>query len=232
MLPFPQCPEDDVSTIIDHLAIAAGTIEDGVAWARKTLGVEVPKGGAHPQMGTHNHLLRLGTGLYLEIIAIDPDAPAPHRPRWFALDDPALRRALDIGPRLIAWIARTPDIRATAARSPVPLGPVEPMRRGALEWLITIPADGSPPEGGAMPILIQWPEDRPHPTEGMPDLGCRLLGLDIGHPEPERLDAALDAIGLDRSGGPVAVRRGTGAPSLTARLSTPAGVVTLGSGGD
>jgi hypothetical protein len=31
---------------------------------------------------------------YLEIIATDPEAPAPGRPRWFGLDQPALREAV------------------------------------------------------------------------------------------------------------------------------------------
>jgi hypothetical protein len=37
-------------------------------------------------MGTHNRLLKLGEGFYLELIAIDPQAPPPGRPRWFGLD--------------------------------------------------------------------------------------------------------------------------------------------------
>jgi hypothetical protein len=43
---------------------------------------------------------------YLEIIAIDPDGVAPPHPRWFGLDEPALQRALEAGPRLIHWVAR------------------------------------------------------------------------------------------------------------------------------
>ena len=31
------------------------------------------RGGKHVAMGTHNSLLRLGDGVYLEVIAIDPD---------------------------------------------------------------------------------------------------------------------------------------------------------------
>lgn len=30
-------------------------------------------------------------GMYLEVIAVDPDAPAPTRPRWFSLDDPTMQ---------------------------------------------------------------------------------------------------------------------------------------------
>ncbi|HYD66926.1 VOC family protein [Azospirillum sp.] len=216
---------------IDHVTVAAATLDQGVAYAARVLGVAPPAGGAHPRMGTHNHLMTLGDGLFLEVIAVDPQAPAPGRPRWFALDDADLGADLRArGPRLVTWVARTDDIRATAAASPVDLGPAERMSRGELEWLITIPADGGLPDHGAMPTLIQWPEDRPHPASGMRDLGFRLAGLDIAHPEPQRLQAALDAIGLDRSDGLVTVRPGTAAvPVLSARIRTPAGtVVELG----
>ena len=37
-------------------------------------------------MGTHNLLMRIGDQVYLELIAIDPEAPTPGRPRCrFAL---------------------------------------------------------------------------------------------------------------------------------------------------
>ena len=36
------------------------------------LGATPAPGGHHPLMGTHNQLLSLGPGEYLEVIAIDP----------------------------------------------------------------------------------------------------------------------------------------------------------------
>ena len=52
-------------------------------------GVTPGPGGRHGAMGTHNRLLRLRgpradswPRAYLEIIAIDPEAPAPARRRW------------------------------------------------------------------------------------------------------------------------------------------------------
>jgi hypothetical protein len=51
-------------------------------------------------------------GVTLEVIAIDPDACPPGRPRWFGLDDPGLRDAVRDGgrtecagalPSLIEW---------------------------------------------------------------------------------------------------------------------------------
>ena len=108
-------------------------------------------GGRHALMGTHNRLMALGEETYLEIIAIDPEAPPPARPRWFALDAPAMRRAWTRGPALVHWVARTDDI--DAARRPLRelVGEVLALSRGDYRWRIGVPADGSLPAGGAFP---------------------------------------------------------------------------------
>ena len=95
----------NVTCELDHLVVAAASLDEGVAWCERTLGVTPGPGGRHPLMGTHNRLLALAgeafPASYLEIIAIDPDAAAPRRVRWFGLDDPALQAALATsGPRL------------------------------------------------------------------------------------------------------------------------------------
>jgi hypothetical protein len=46
---------------VDHLVIAAASLEEGVAWCEATLGVTPGPGGEHPLMGTHNRLLRIAT---------------------------------------------------------------------------------------------------------------------------------------------------------------------------
>ena len=53
-------------------------------------------------------------------------------------------------------IARTDTLRDCPAEVLAVAGPIETMTRGAREWLITIPADGALPLGGAMPMLIEW----------------------------------------------------------------------------
>jgi len=71
---------------IDHLVIAAPDLASGTAHVADVLGIAPQGGGAHPRMGTHNRVLGMFGGMYLEVIAIDPEAAAPQRPRWFGLD--------------------------------------------------------------------------------------------------------------------------------------------------
>ena len=139
----------------------------------KQLGVAMWPGGEHPAMGTHNRLLRLGENTYLEVIAVNPAAGKPQRPRWFGLD----RLMPDSPPRLAAWVARTADIESTFSASVEPLGTLLPMRRGDLAWRISVPNDGDVIFGGIVPMLIEW-QTRTHPASRLPDSGCDLEALE------------------------------------------------------
>ncbi|MFO7577845.1 MAG: VOC family protein [Pelovirga sp.] len=206
---------------IDHIAITAPSLAVGADFVRDVLGVTPLTGGEHPRMGTHNLLLRLGEALYLEVVAPNPQAPAPARPRWFALD----RLRPDSAPALSTWVARTTDIGATAAASSEALGEIEPMSRGALNWLITIPADGSVPLDGVAPALIEW-QTEVHPATRLPDSGLRLAELKIFHPDPDRVERLLCSLGF---AGPIRVAAppGEGAAHLLARINTPQGLREL-----
>jgi len=209
---------------LDHLVLAATTLADGVDYVASLTGVAPQPGGKHAAMGTHNALLRLGERVYLEIIAIDPQAAKPRQPRWFELDRIALQSELTERPRLIHWVARTSDVEGACAQCPVPLGPVHPMARGDYRWRITIPADGALPAGGLVPTLIQW--DVPtHPADKLPASKVSLGSLAATHPEPAPIRAALKALGLGDVLS-VAYDRET---RLAAMLRTPRGIVTLSS---
>uniref|UniRef100_UPI0039B8CB19 VOC family protein n=1 Tax=Albidovulum sp. TaxID=1872424 RepID=UPI0039B8CB19 len=82
----------------DHLAVSAASLDYGARVVEAALGIGLESGGKHPFMGTHNRLLSLGPGEYLEVIAIDPEAPGPERPRWFRLD------TFTGPPRLTNWV--------------------------------------------------------------------------------------------------------------------------------
>lgn len=170
-------------TTLDHLVIAARTLDEGLAWCEATLGVVPTQGGRHDFMGTHNRVLSIATAAwplaYLEVIAIDPAAPAPGRPRWFALD------RFDGPPRLHHWVARCDDVDAARAAI-IATGEPDPGRvidaaRGTLRWRITVPDDGAL----VAPTLIQWAS--PHPVQAMPASGVELLEFE---PRP-RLSAHL-----------------------------------------
>jgi len=206
---------------LDHIAITAPSLAVGVDYVRQALGVTPQVGGEHPRMGTHNYFLKLGEKVYLEIISVNPAAPRPHRPRWFQLDAPDSNRPT----RLATWIARTDDIHAAVAASPVSLGNVEPMSRGQLNWLITIPKDGSLPLQGIAPTLIQWPPET-HPTSTLQDSGCFLIRLEGFHPQAERVSRVLQSIGFEGEFSVSPLRRGE-APYLVAHIQTPAGPCQL-----
>jgi hypothetical protein len=212
-------------TELDHIVIAAHTLAQGVSYVQSVLGVEMPRGGQHARMATHNCVLRLGPSIYLELIAIDPDAAPPTRPRWFQLDDPALAAELRTRPRLIHWLVRTQQIAEIVLASDLALGAIEPMRRGDMRWLITVASDGAMPGGGMLPSLIQWP-DTPHPTSRMPDLGYALDRLEAVHPDPAGYRRDLTSLGAERH---ITVTEAPPAttPHLVAHIRTPHGVKTL-----
>ncbi|GIL39793.1 VOC family protein [Roseiterribacter gracilis] len=204
---------------LDHITVAAATLDEAARYVEERLGIDSGPGGAHARMGTHNRLLRLGPALFLEMIAPDPDNPTPPQ-HWFGLGDAINLSSLQRnGPRLATWVVRTGDI-ALGARSPIALGPAARVARGNLEWSITVPEDGSMPADGAMPTLIQWP-DGPHPASRMHDAGATLVGLQVR--SPEDVAGACAAIGFHDP----RVTFETGALQLTAKIATPHGVRTL-----
>jgi hypothetical protein len=223
---------------IDHLVIAATDLNEGVAWCERLLGVPLAPGGRHRAFATHNRVLRLQGDLYLEVIAVDPEATAGTLPRWFDLDDAALQRRLAAGPALVHWVAEVPDL--AAARSAWQARGIDAGRllaasretpEGLLAWTIAVRDDGRRPLGGLLPTLIAW-GDR-HPTAALPERGVALTELTLQHPQPARFAEALAAVGL----GSIPVGEGPAAWQVT--LRSPAGEVTLagfvgdgGAGGD
>nr|WP_321252126.1 VOC family protein [uncultured Ruegeria sp.] len=191
---------------LDHLAVAGETLEAAAAHVEDALGVRLETGGKHEKFGTYNKLLGLEDGLYLEAIAVDPNAAQPKRTRWFDLD------RFQGAPRLTNWICRVKDIEAAT----VPGGPFDPtdLERGALRWRMIVPSSGRLPYDNLYPALIQWQGDL-HPAGMLQAGGCRLLKLLVSHPEATK---------LAQSTGPVkGVEFQQGPPGLRAEFETPNG---------
>jgi hypothetical protein len=171
--------------VLDHIAVVATSLEAGLKHVEEQLDITVPPGGQHPKMGTHNRLMSLGGNEYMEIIAIDPDAPKPDHPRWFGFDFP-----LSSDASLATWIVGTSNIQQTLKDAPAEMGKAIDMARGDLHWQFSTSEDGRLPFDGTCPTLIEWPEG-PHPSGNMTDLGCRLLKLTISHPNMDEIEAFL-----------------------------------------
>jgi hypothetical protein len=208
---------------LDHLVVACLDLDDGEAWLRERLGVPLVPGGQHPGWATHNRLLQLGGGVYLELIAPDPSQPEPDSPRPFMLDDAAMRARLKRRPHLVHWLVRADDLDRDLRELRYLPGAVTPMTRGALRWRITVPTGGRPAGDGLLPSVIQWdvpPAERP--SARLPDAGVALEGLAIRAPSAiaERRPRVVAPFAIEWV-------RARDEPGLSATLSTPAGRATL-----
>lgn len=201
---------------LDHLIWAVADLDEGIERLEALSGVRAAIGGRHPGFGTRNALAGLGAGLYLEILAPDPE-----QARAGTLG--ALCEAL-AEPSLIGWCARGADLPGLAARLPAAglasPGPVDMARTRPdgvrLAWsILGIAGHGF---GALVPFLIDW-QGSPHPSASAP-AGLRLDDFTITAPEPPALAACLAVLGL--------TPRLRAAPAgLAAELVGPAGAFRL-----
>lgn len=189
---------------VDHLVFGAPDVAAAIDLLEQKLGVRAVPGGKHPGAGTHNALLSLGDGSYLEIIGPDPDQEPPtDRPMPFAVDKLA-------APKLVTWAAKAKadlaeQVRQSRQKGYDP-GDPQPMSRktpdGAeLRWTLTRAPE--PLGDGLVPFLIDW-GDTPHPSDSTPT-GCTLVRIRGEHPNaPNVRDAllALDVADLTLIPGP------------------------------
>lgn len=208
---------------LDHLTIIAPTLAEGVAHVRACLDLDVPFGQRHAYMGTHNHLLQLGDGVYLEIVALDPDGRAPNRKRWFGLDDQKKVRAdWDAGRRLRGWVARTDDIDAVLAGREAIFGRKVGLPMEAPTFDFALKDDGSLPLDGGAPSIIDR-RGKARSMAGIADLGARLREFRFEHPDVAHLSALYRELDIDRT--PIVVQ-GT-APRYQAQIETSKGLKEL-----
>ena len=175
--------------LIDHLVISGETLEEAVDYVESSLDIRMQEGGRHKLFGTHNKLLALDNGLYLECIAVDPKAIKPKHPRWFNLDHFFGK------PRLSNWVCACENINYDLAKMQVHLGQVIDVSRGNYSWSITVPENGILPFDGCFPALIKWSSIQKHPLVTLPPSGVSLSSLTIYHPDASKLQELLSSIG-------------------------------------
>ncbi len=185
-----------MQAILDHVVIGGSDLGLLVAWWKQQTGVDAARGGVHHGFGTRNALIGAGDRTYVELIAPDPDQPEPAQPRPFGIDSLEPNSI-----RLCTFVLAVDDIEAAAELvrgCGVEPGPVRAMSRRAgdveLRWKLAIPTD--PTLGGALPALIEWGAETPHPGS-MLTAEVTVDELEVGLPDPQPVEAALSALGVD-----------------------------------
>jgi hypothetical protein len=206
---------------VDHLLLGASDLDAGIAWFEKRSGVKAAVGGVHPGAGTRNALASLGGRQYLEIIAPDPAQTT----FGFQID---LRKLLE--PKLVTWAAATSDVDQTAAAAVKAgykvFGPRDGSRARpdgvTLRWRsVGVLAGFAEAAADPTPFFIQWAADSKHPSSDSPS-GCRLMALELRHPDPATLREALSRLGID------AIVTKSNEAGLIATFETPKGSIVIG----
>jgi len=208
---------------LDHLTVIAPTLAEGISHVRNCLDLDVPFGQRHGYMGTYNHLLQLGDTVYLEIVAFDPQADGPGRPRWFGLDDQKkVRTDWDEGRRFRGWVASTDAIDMVLAGREAIFGVKVALPMLDPSFDFAIPDDGSLPLDGAAPSLIDR-RGKPRSMATIADLGARLRSFALEHPDPAAVAALYRDLDVDRP--PIIVQ--STALRYRAQIETPRGLKEL-----
>tara|TARA_B100000795_G_scaffold92918_1_gene67956 strand:+ start:258 stop:872 length:615 start_codon:yes stop_codon:yes gene_type:complete len=201
--------------VLDHIVVAGLTRQVATDFVQESLGVAPLAEGGHPYFGTHNHLWGMGTECYLESIAIDPHASTPSHARWFGLDD------FSGPPRIVSWVLSTADINVTLEHLGSDFGVPVRLERSKYHWDISVSDSGALPFGGFGPALIQW-QPPEHPCRDLSDSGCRLLKLQVQHPQASSMQNMFGHLLKDAR-----VSFSDGPGHIFAEIQTDHGVVTL-----
>ena len=206
---------------LGHLLWEELRLSEGERRFAALTGVNPAFGGNHSDMGTHNSLLSLSQGKYLEIIALDPaHLKAAHLPE---------ETLSNFKPRLFAFGVRTHDlarVEQLASAGGLKVSDVHNISQQSpdgrmLRWQ-TVVVEGH--NFGDFIHFFTLCGDMVHPSETAPK-GCDLLEFSIGHPQHRELSRLYTALEIN-----VPVLESE-QPRLRAILSTPKGEVVLDSGG-
>lgn len=204
---------------LDHLLWEERSLREGERRFADLTGVAPAYGGPHADGETHNSLLSLGRGRYLELIA-----PLPGHPGTGGLLEHAPE---DAAPGLFTFAVKAADLDLLE-RSAGASGLGVTRQRGGrttpngetLTWeTATVKGHDL---GPFVPFFIRWGRVV-HPSETAPQ-GCELLEFSVGHPRHRELAELYAALGVNVS------VFGAEQPRLRGTLRTPKGELVLHSG--
>ena len=172
---------------IDHIVIGTSNLIVGTSDLETKLNHKFSSGGEHKIMSTHNNLLKLQSNIYLEVIANNPNANKPLRPRWFSLDENIIIEKIKNTPRALCWVIEVENIEDTIKNCGYNPGEILKLSRNEMNWKVTVPNDGKLIDNGILPILIEWNKDQ-HPSKKLSNSKVTLNKLCLYHPEPKKIN--------------------------------------------
>ena len=147
---------------LDHIVLGCNTLQEGTDYVEKKLGLTLSEIGYHLHMGTHNRVIKISENIYLEVIAIDPNANKPKHFRWFNLDNKKQQARLKKSPQIIGYVIenQNPDMLKF-------YNPFFEASRGNYCWEFAMPKSDDTLindeliESGLVPSLINWKSKKP-----------------------------------------------------------------------
>jgi Glyoxalase-like domain len=199
---------------IDHVILGIDDLDQGVKAFEAATGVRPVYGGKHPG-GTHNALVSLGDGIYLEILAVQQGVTVQG-------DFDGLKEIKTLAP--IGWAVSSKDTaelrnRLSAAGIAVsePVGGSRTTPTGSrLSWQSFLLNESSP----EVPFFIVWSEQTAHPSTTSPS-GCKLQQWSIASPRVKDLEQLRQALDLRIDVAEAKTR------SMRLSLTCPKGAVTF-----
>ncbi|HKQ16253.1 MAG TPA: VOC family protein [Steroidobacteraceae bacterium] len=199
---------------IDHILLGIDDLDRGVKAFEEATGVKPVYGGRHPR-GTHNALVSLGHGTYVEIIAVQKGATPPE-------DFAELAQLHALTP--IGWAVSSKDsadllsrlkVAGMAVTDPAPGSRVTPAGK-TLSWQTFNLKDNFE----EAPFFIVWSAQTAHPSTTSPG-GCTLQQWRIAGPHRKNLEQLRRTLELRVDVADAKV------PAMQLALSCPKGAVTF-----
>lgn len=210
----------NIGRTIDHLVYGVPDLTLACDKLEAFLGVRPVFGGHHQTKGTQNALLHLGGACYLEILAIDDANTAISPPRWMGLD-------LISESQITRWAIKSSDLPSDSQVLQIQhpqMGMISGGQRmtasgSLLAWEMILPL--AEPAVEVLPFMVDWQRSESHPCDALEE-GCRLVGFELGHPDPDGIQHAMLGLGLELK------LEKADVPFLRAIVESPEGRVILG----
>ncbi len=204
---------------IDHIVLTVSDLQNTMNLFQNTYGIQTQHGGQHKEFGTHNALVNLGNGVYLEILAPDPNNEAFAGKRWMGAD-------LSQNPVVSRWALKSSDLendqsilsKFNKKYGDIIEGSRQKTDGNMLRWKMIKPLPS--PLVDIVPFMVDWTDSDSHPTDSLP-VACQLHSIEFGHPEKEKYQQLFEELNVEHK-----VEVATDV-HIRIRLQTDKGIVEL-----